>query len=183
MGHLWLSLWMVLKVVGRDDNVSLCMFLSSLFMILLLITSVALIWIISTSKCCWYFSSCYHKKFEVLVFLDCWKIFLYNFRRIIKTSLKYSIAAILSIYAFFGTLMCISRDFRNAVLFLHIGKNFQGKFWSRITFKIILALGLVQESLFMLLFPSSSWHSLISEQGRPFWGKFWHIYCIAFLPS
>jgi len=44
----------------------------------------------------------------------------YSLGRIIKTSLKYSIAAILSIYAFFGTLMCISRDFRNAVLFLHI---------------------------------------------------------------
>ena len=43
------------------------------------------------------------------------------FRNFLATSLKYSIATVFSIYVFFGSLMCISKDFRNAVLFLHIG--------------------------------------------------------------
>eukprot|EP00112_Aurelia_sp_Birch-Aquarium-sp1_P008060 Seg1882.12 transcript_id=Seg1882.12/GoldUCD/mRNA.D3Y31 product="Monoacylglycerol lipase ABHD12" protein_id=Seg1882.12/GoldUCD/D3Y31 len=38
----------------------------------------------------------------------------------ITSSLKYSVATIISVYVFFGSLMCISKDFRNVVLFLHV---------------------------------------------------------------
>ena len=56
------------------------------------------------------------------------EIYVLNFRTIIITTLKYSVAAVCSIYIFFGSLMFISKDFRNTVMFLHIGKKSLKKF-------------------------------------------------------
>ncbi|XP_065067287.1 lysophosphatidylserine lipase ABHD12-like [Rhopilema esculentum] len=43
-----------------------------------------------------------------------------SLRQILVSSLKYSVITVFSLYVFFGSLMCVSKDFRNTVLFLHI---------------------------------------------------------------